>query len=202
MKAFRIIVLSATLGASILLTGCARPSEADARSAINAAYREVPQAGCWLPAEHATLTFPVHVMLRDQSMNDLAILNGLNRSGLATVATEEDPSRPADMGTLRLKIDLTDKGRAANVWDPKRGFCVGTPVVKDIVSINSDDKGFDQYTYDVTYTWSYDTPEWVNRNDFPKLNGMAAPVAAWAPVMKWSKTWHVIPESWAKDGQS
>lgn len=194
-KAFRFTIITMLLGAATLLSACSgKPSTEDAINVItddlNASH---PSDLCWAPASLAGLTFPVNVLMSEQTPRDHGILDGLNRSGLATVQMQVDPNNPS---AAVLHIDLTDKGKAAHVWDPKRGFCVGRPRVEDITSMREDpaQKG----AYDVYYTWTFDAPSWVEREKFPKLRGMAIPAPGDATITRtsdWSKTdvpWHIL----------
>lgn len=183
-------VLKTMLGAIGLatllsLSACSSdPTTSDAKAAVEANYQAAPQVTCWA---HKTLTFPVDVSMHEQTKSDLEILDGLNRSGLATVQMQMDPSNPS---ATMLHIDLTDKGKLAHVWDPKGGFCVGPHTVKDIVSVVPDPalKG----AFDVKYTWTLNAPSWVERDKFSKLTGMATPGTGDAIITKTDQGWRVM----------
>lgn len=200
IKALRFTLITMALGGVALVSGCSgKPSDSEAKTAIDAVYRDSALRGdfCWAPASHATLTFPMNVRLSEQDRIGMGILDGLDRSGLVTVQRQVDPQLPLD---TVLRIDLTDKGKAAHAWDPMRGFCVGTPTVRDVVVEPAWGHGHRAQggVYGVTYLWTFDTPAWVERDKFIKVPGMASPRVNGMYVTRGTNGWGVIPNPWGR----
>ena len=185
--AFQRALVTTVLCATGMLSGCTgTPSVDDATTAINAVYKN-GEANCWAPESLATLTFPLDVAMKEQSMNDLGILDGLNRSGLIAATMQPNPTDPDTVSESILHIDLTEKGKSAHVWDPKAGFCVGRHTVTHITSITPDPQR--EGAYDVRYRWTFDAPSWVGRDKFPRLNGMTQPGDGGAVIVKNANGW-------------
>ncbi|WP_186020532.1 hypothetical protein [Burkholderia gladioli] len=173
------------------LSGCSGgPSKGDLKDGLTAYFKDRPQAACWNVENSQAVQWPIHIPINGMNKEQLGILDGLNRSGIATVT-----SAPAQVGdgvtVLALTIALTDKGKSMNAWDSQKGFCVGTREVQDVNEFTLPNKDTEGMT-DVKFTWQYgDLPGWVERDKFPKLPGMTASVSDEAMMSKTNNGWRV-----------
>lgn len=185
------VALGVTLLVAAALTGCSGgPSKGDLKEGLAAFYQAKPQAACWNVVNSANVTWPIRVPMNGMDKTQLGILDGVNRSGIATVTsgvTQGDGGLPI----MALTVTLTDKGKSAGAWDAQKGFCVGTRQVQDVTEFTVPNKDNEGMT-DVKFTWHYDDlPSWVERDKFPKLDGMAAPVNDEAVMAKTNNGWRV-----------
>lgn len=183
-----------TLGIALAvaaLAGCSGgPSKGDLKDGLSTFFKDKPQEACWNVENSQAVQWPIRIPLAGMDKAQLGIVDGVNRSGIATVTSA--PVQQGDGQTvLALTITLTDKGKAAKAWDPQKGFCVGTRQVQDVTEFTVPNKDTEGMT-DVKFTWRYDDlPSWVERDKFPRLAGMAAPVNDEAMMQKTNNGWRV-----------
>ncbi len=185
---------SRALGALIVvaaaLAGCSGgPSKGDLKDGLAQYFKDKPLAVCWNVENSAAVQWPIRIPTQGMTKEQLGILDGLNREGIATV--QAGLVQQGFMNVSVLTINLTDKGRSANAWDSQKGFCVGTKAVDKVAEFtvpNKDNEGMS----DVRFTWKIDdVPSWVERDKFPKLPGMSASVSDEAVMAKTNDGWRV-----------
>lgn len=176
--------------AAAALTACSGgPSKGDLKDGLTDYFKAKHQTACWNVQNSANVTWPIRIAMNGMDKTQLGILDGLNRSGIATVTS--GVTTGDGLPVMALTITLTDKGRSAGAWDPQKGFCVGTRQVQDVNEFTVPNKDNEGMT-DVKFTWHYDDlPGWVERDKFPKLDGMAAPVNDEALMAKTNNGWRV-----------
>jgi hypothetical protein len=185
------LAYGALIAMAAALTGCSGgPSKGDLKDGLAAYFKEKPQQACWNIENSQAVQWPIRIPIAGMDKTQLGILDGVNRSGIATVTSA--PVQEGDGVTvMALTITLTDKGKDAKAWDPKKGFCVGTREVQDVNEFTVPNKDTEGMT-DVKFTWRYDDlPSWVDRDKFPKLPGMTAPVNDEAMMQKTNNGWRV-----------
>lgn len=178
----KAITIASALAALSLLAACGGP-EGDFEEAVNVALAKDPE--CW-DVSNPNVTFPMKVRASMFAFSDGPdpILAGLVNGELITL------DERGDKWNKTYNIDLTEKGRAAEVWTQGEGFCVGTPKVEEIIRFTYADQGANENAANVEYTWRlHDLPDWVNRNDFAGVEGMTAPVEGSRNVQKSSDGW-------------
>ncbi|MGH8614306.1 MAG: DNA-directed RNA polymerase subunit beta [Gammaproteobacteria bacterium] len=173
-----VIVLLAACGGGL--------SEGSLAEQIDEYLIEKNELQCW-SLERMDGGFPVSVRFGfgSQAPDKTPILRGLAQGGYITFNPDPNPGRA-------YVIDLTEKGRDAEVWDPKNGFCVGRPRVHEVIRWTepADDAGV-QMTR-ITYTWKLaDGPDWVDPKLFPDIEGMSEPVKSMAIAQKTSDGWRI-----------
>ncbi|MEB5487985.1 hypothetical protein QMA69_26525 [Burkholderia pseudomallei] len=184
------LVLGALVVVAAALAGCSGgPSKGDLKDGLAQYFKDKPQAVCWNVENSAAVQWPLRVPMQGMTKDQLGVLDGLNREGIATV--QEGLAQQGFTNVTVLTINLTDKGKSANAWDPQKGFCVGTKAVDQVTEFtipNKDSEG----TSEVKFTWKLDdVPSWVERDKFPKLPGMTASVNDEAVMAKTNNGWRV-----------
>lgn len=185
----------AALGAALLvaaaLAGCSGgPSKGDLKDGLASYYNEKPQAVCWNVLNSAAVQWPIRIPTNGMNKTQLGILDGLNRSGIATV-TSGPVQGASGFPVMAFTITLTDKGKAAGAWDPQKGFCVGRKNVDQVTEYTIPGKDSEGMST-VKFTWTIDdTPSWVERDKFPQLDGMTTPVNDEAVMAKTNNGWRV-----------
>lgn len=179
-----LIVVAATL------VGCSGgPSKGDLKDGLAQYFKDKPQAVCWNVQNSAAVQWPIRIPSEGMTKEQVGILDGLNREGIATVQLGLVQQGFANVSAFT--INLTDKGRSAGAWDPQKGFCVGTKTVDEVTEFtvpNKDNEGMS----DVKFTWKIDdVPSWVERDKFPKLPGMTVFVNDEAVMAKTNNGWRV-----------
>ena len=179
-----LIVVAATL------VGCSGgPSKGDLKDGLAQYFKDKPQAVCWNVQNSAAVQWPIRIPSEGMTKEQVGILDGLNREGIATVQLGLGQQGFANVSAFT--INLTDKGRSAGAWDPQKGFCVGTKTVDEVTEFtvpNKDNEGMS----DVKFTWKIDdVPSWVERDKFPKLPGMTVFVNDEAVMAKTNNGWRV-----------
>lgn len=179
-----LVVVAATLA------GCSGgPSKGDLKDGLAQFFKDKPQAVCWNVANSAAVQWPIRIPSGGMTKEQVGILDGLNREGIATVQLGLVQQGFANVSAFT--INLTDKGRSAGAWDPQKGFCVGTKTVDEVTEFtvpNKDNEGMS----DVKFTWKIDdVPSWVERDKFPKLPGMTVFVNDEAVMAKTNNGWRV-----------
>lgn len=180
----------AALLASVALAGCSGgPSKGDLKDGLAQFFKDKPQPVCWSVQNGAAVQWPIRVPTQGMTEDQLGILDGVNREGIATV--EKGMAQQGFMNVAVFTITLTDKGKSANAWDPAKGFCVGTKTVDEVVEFTVPSKD-SEGTSDVKFSWKIaDVPSWVDRDKFPKLPGMMASVNDEAMMAKTNNGWRV-----------
>jgi len=175
---------------SLALSGCSGgPSKGDLKDGLADYFKAKPQEACWNVQNSQAVQWPIRIPLQGMEKDQVAILNGLKSSGIASIAEAPQVLPGGAMGTV-LTISLTDKGKDAKAWDAQKGFCVGTRQVQEVTEFTVPGKDTEGLT-DVKFTWQYtDLPGWVDRDKF-KLVGMAAPVPDEAVMQKTNNGWRV-----------
>ncbi|SDG96186.1 hypothetical protein SAMN05216466_106199 [Paraburkholderia phenazinium] len=187
----KTIAAGMALSLTVLLAACGNggPSKGDLKDGLEAQDKAHPVQACWAVDNNANVSWPLRVPMNGMTQEQLGVIDGINRSGIATVTT--GPFNQNGIPMMVMTVDLTDKGKSANAWDPQKGFCVGTRHVKDVNEFTIPGKG-DENVTDVKYTWQYDDlPGWVERDKYPRLAGMTAPAADEAVLQKTSDGWRV-----------
>lgn len=184
------VALGVTLLVAAALTGCSGgPSKGDLKDGLETYFKDKPQAVCWNVENSQAVQWPIRIPSQGMSKEQLGILDGLNREGIATVIEVIVPQ--GFMNVPAFTINLTDKGRSAGAWDPQKGFCVGTKAVDQVTEFTIPNKESDG-TSDVKFTWKLDdVPSWVDRDKFPKLAGMTSSVTDEALMVKTNNGWRV-----------
>jgi len=185
------LALGSLIAIAAALAGCSGgPSKDDLKDGLEAYFKQKPQQACWNVQNSQAVQWPIRIPIAGMDKTQLGILDGVNRSGVATVTSA--PVQEGDGVTvMALTITLTDKGKSEKAWDPQKGFCVGTRQVQDVNEFTLPNKDTDGMT-DVKFTWHYDDlPGWVERDKFPKLPGMVAPVNDEAMMQKTNNGWRV-----------
>jgi hypothetical protein len=140
---------------------------------------------CWPASGAERLQFPIDV---DQySLRSEPVLQGLLRGGYLSAAKS--------VRNLRLfqTLSLSQKGEAAKIWDPAKGFCVGRPEVDEVVRWTEPASNGQAIATNVTYTWKLgDRPSWVDPKEFPGVEGMNRSVQAQVMAQKTSDGWEVV----------
>ncbi|MCS6478660.1 hypothetical protein NX869_20655 [Burkholderia thailandensis] len=183
-------VLGALVVVAAALAGCSSgPSKGDLKDGLVQHFKDKPQAFCWNVENSAAVQWPIRIPTQGMTKEQLGILDGLNREGIASVKAEL--VQQSFMNVSVLTINLTDKGKSANAWDPQKGFCVGTKAVDEVTEFTVPTKDNEGMS-DVKFTWKIDdVPSWVERDKFPKLPGMTASVNDEAVMAKTNNGWRV-----------
>lgn len=184
------VALGVTLLVAAALTGCSGgPSKGDLKDGLVQEYKDHPQSVCWNVENSANVQWPIRIPTQGMSKDQVAILDGLNRAGIATVSAQL--VQEGFMNVSVYTINLTDKGRSAGAWDPQKGFCVGTKTVDEVTEFTIPSKDSDGAS-DVKYTWKLDDlPSWVDRDKFASIPGMTSSVQADELMMKTNNGWRV-----------
>ena len=182
------VALGVALSIAAALTACSGgPSKGDLKDGLVQFYKDKPQDVCWNIQNSANVHWPIQVPSQGMDKQQLGILDGLNREGIATV--QLGLVQQGFMNVSAFTINLTDKGRSAGAWDPQKGFCVGTKNVDEVTEFTIPNKDTDGAS-DVKFTWKFDNvPSWVERDKFPKLAGMTASVADETLMQKTNNGW-------------
>lgn len=121
-----------------------------------------------------------------QHMTARDLLRGMNTQGLIEV-TEE--TKGWDTVTL---VHLSDTGAVTDFWDDTASqICVGKVAFGELVRFTYDDNGQNENAAQVDFTWSIETEEWVNKEAFSSITGIAAPAEASFFVVKSSDGWRI-----------
>lgn len=89
------------------------------------------------------------------------------------------------------KISLTSDGERHDIWTDGEAFCIGTPVVVEIVRFTYADDWQNENMAGVEFTFRYeDVPSWMDRKAFSNIPGMVEPKNDYAQVKKSSDGWH------------
>lgn len=181
------------LGALVIvaaaLAGCSGgPSKGDLKDGLAQYFKDKPDV-CWNVENSAAVQWPIRIPMDGMSKEQMGILDGVNREGIATVTTGPVPEGFTTV--FAFTINLTDKGRSAGAWDAQKGFCVGKKTVDEVNEFTIPGKD-SAGTSDVKFSWKIDDlPSWVERDKFPKLPGMNAPVNDEAVLAKTNNGWRV-----------
>ncbi|WP_155288294.1 hypothetical protein [Ralstonia solanacearum] len=186
----RILMLETLVAAAAVLAGCSSgPSKGDLKDGLAQFFKDKPQTVCWNIENSAAVQWPIQIPSEGMTKEQVGILDGLNREGIATV--QLGLVQQGFMNVSAFTINLTDKGRSAGAWDPQKGFCVGTKTVDEVTEFTVPNKDNDGMS-DVKFTWKIDdVPSWVERDKFPKLPGMTASVNDEAMMAKTNNGWRV-----------
>ncbi|MGH9891557.1 MAG: DNA-directed RNA polymerase subunit beta [bacterium] len=144
---------------------------------------------CW-SLEHMDGGFPVTVRsgFGPGATANNPILRGLAQGGYITFSP--DPLGRA-FGRAYV-IDLTEKGRDAEVWDPKNGFCVGQRRVHEVIRWTEPAGDDGVQMTQINYTWKLaDVPDWVDPKLFPDVEGLSEPVESMTIARKTSDGWRI-----------
>ncbi|WP_334032881.1 hypothetical protein [Burkholderia gladioli] len=184
------LVLGALVAAAAVLAGCSDgPSKGDLKDGLVQYFKDKPQAVCWNVENSAAAQWPIRVPSEGMTKEQVGLLDGLNREGIATV--QLGLVQQGFTNVSAFTINLTEKGRSAGAWDPQKGFCVGTKTVDQVTEFTVPTKDNDGAS-EVKFTWKLDDlPAWVERDKFPKLPGMAASVNDEALMQKTNNGWRV-----------
>ncbi|WP_321951593.1 hypothetical protein [Burkholderia cenocepacia] len=180
------LALGALVVVAAALAGCSGgPSKGDLKDGLAAYFKDKPQDVCWNVQNSAAVQWPIQIPSEGMDKQQLGILDGLNREGVATVR----------LGLVQqvsaFTIELTDKGRSAGAWDAQKGFCVGRKTVDEVNEFTIPGKD-SEGTSNVKFTWKIDdVPAWVERDKFPMLPGMTASVSSEAIMAKTNNGWSV-----------
>ena len=150
---------------------------------------------CWATKDIAATTFPIRVGFDPLAKGSNAILEGLVRSEVIQVSQEEvfNGRRGVAFGQQVLNIELTDAGRAADVWDKERGFCVGRKEVAEVLQWSEPGENESMQVSQVTYRWHIvDHPSWLDKAAFASIDGFTEPVEGMAVLRKMNDGWSVV----------
>lgn len=188
MKSMLTVLLSLAV---LSVSACSNP-KSKLKDAINQDLSAHPV--CVSLGDNAKTTFPA------QFGNDVthnSILKVLSGAGFIQMTVkDQDLSTVPNGGTYYGKvttIDLTSKGREKNVWDAKKGFCIGIREVADIQKWTEPAATDGVQETEVDYTWQVgDLPYGIRRSDFPDLAGMGKPIPTKATLKKMNDGWEVM----------
>lgn len=142
---------------------------------------------CWA-LEDMPKDLPVRVNIPfggKSEVEDSPIISGLVEGGYLEVETEYKNFGIRSMPRADV-FTLTDKGRAAGVWDQQSGFCLGRRVVHEILHWTEPVNGMTE----VTYTWVLGKrPRWASEELFGEVEGISEPVKATKYFRKTSDGW-------------
>jgi hypothetical protein len=158
-------------------------SKGDLEDAINASLAKLP-AHCYSFRSMAGVTFPLEIETVG-SVNP--ILAGLQSSGFITL----QPGTAMFGRTLTL--DLTAQSKAAQVWNPQTGFCLGRPQVKEVLSFTEPklERGVERMV--VRYSWDLQSrPQWLDPAHFSQIDGVSTPVETSQVLTKTNAGWTVL----------
>lgn len=178
--------------ATLLLAGCSSEKHA-IQSAID---QDLSAHPVCVRFGDNKLTFPWQF---GGDLHNNSILNVLDKEGLIKL-TVKDQNLQAPTNGVAINyygklttLDLTPKGHEKNVWDPEKGFCIGTRKVADVEKWTEPTASDGLQTTVVDYTWKVDDlPFGINRSDFPDLPGMGKPKSAHAELKKMNDGWEVM----------
>lgn len=138
---------------------------------------------CWA-VQNMNFDWPMTIGFGFGSPAQEPILAGAAKAGFLELA-----QIPGFMGS-RWRIDLTEKGRKAGVWDARNGICIGSKRLHEVVRWTEPGERRDTTFAEVTYTWLLkDAPGWVEPEMFEGIQGMAEPVEERIVVVKTSDGW-------------
>lgn len=175
------------LPAAILVACSGGTSQGAFAQAINAEIGK--ERLCWALENMGNARFPINLNVYF-SKPDSPILDGLYKAGYITVERGDEDH----FGNLKsIRIDLTDKGKSANVWDPQQGFCVGQRRVHEITQWTEPAANQGILVTQISYTWVLsERPRWVTDEHFGQIEGIKEPVQGVAVAQKTNKGWQVV----------
>ena len=173
-------------GTALVLAGCGE--KGDFEKAINA---KISKSKVCYSLQNNDIAFnkgfPVKVNHGYRSAGYNAsdeILKGLVEQGLLNVSQQANGFSSVDV------LEVTDKGQQVDFWDREEGACVGHRVVAEITSWTEPSDGAGAKITQVTYTWKLDAvPEWIDKNAFSSVKGMAEPEEAKIVLVKTNNGW-------------
>lgn len=182
---------TATIAALFVVACSDGPSKSNLKDGLEQHFREHRVEACWNIENGANVSWPIRIENAGMDSRQLAILDGLRRSGIVKIGSEPMTAGGFNLPGTVFIIDMTQKDKDAKAWDTKTGFCVGHAEVKDVTEFTEPGKNGDNIS-DVIFTWQYeDVPSWVDRDSFPKLAGIAQPVSDEALLKKTNNGWRV-----------
>ncbi|MEL1263623.1 hypothetical protein [Pseudoxanthomonas putridarboris] len=183
----RAVAVTGLVLMALALAGCGDGlSKGSLGKIIDEELRKDSRPRCWT-LQNTNFDWPVVVDFGFGSPADEPILAGAVDAGFLELARE----RSGFMGS-RWRIDLTDKGRKAGVWDAKDGICIGSRRLHEVVRWTEPGEGKGMTFTEVTYTWRLkDAPGWVEPEMFKGIQGMVEPVESSMTLVKTSDGWRV-----------
>ncbi len=185
------IAAAALLGLALvgwLILGGSGPSKRELANLINERLGE--DAVCWSLATEKELTFPVTVEATFGSpLEKNPILSGLLKGEYITLTKGRQQYREF------YQLELTEKGKKAEVWDAKeRGFCLGKRSVDEVLRwTEPGSNGQGQTVTEVTYTWHLDhLPRWADKELFAGIPGVTKPKEESVTAQKTSDGWQIV----------
>jgi len=90
-------------------------------------------------------------------------------------------------------VDLTAKGRGAQVWHPKEGFCLGRKQVHEVLQWSEPAQQAGAMATQISYTWILgDRPDWAEEKLFQSVPGVGKPVPGTALATKMNDGWTIV----------
>ncbi len=127
-------------------------------------------------------------------VTNVALLEGMFKQGLVSQAELEVKS---GWSSRRVDaVELTEKGSKIDFWSEDASeICLGKPVFGEIQRFTYDQNGNNENAATVDFSWTFETPSWIEKNAFEDIPGVQNPSTASIFVVKSSDGWRVVTEN-------
>lgn len=126
-------------------------------------------------------------------VTNTALLKGMFQQGLVSLTEREVKS---GWSSKRVDIvELTEAGSKTDFWsNDATEICLGKPKFGEIQRFTYDQNGNNENAATVEFTWSFETPSWVEKEAFSSIPGIRDPSTASIFAVKASDGWQVVTE--------